>query len=229
MKDLPYLCKRDVFCVFRNAVIGFVVWFFAMNFIAWCDYSGTSFATPYNQYNPYGVYIQKYCQGDSTNKEMAFRKYVGSKAYFDDMRDYGIELEKIPVLFYDIQCLRTNSRRLPDGISANYIMPSYSVFRDTQHLCEIAGMDYSKWKNNMESASDSYSNLVWHGDSEDRFLAEMPYFHVESRRVLLNKSLLQEDLRVQESSRRAFLWWNIISTRNPKFKVNYKWLLALFN
>lgn len=224
MKNLPYLCKRDIFCVFRNIVIGFVIWFFAMNFIMWCDYSGTSFMTPYNEYNPYGVFIQKYCHGDSTNKEQAFQKYVGSKAYFDDMRDYGIELEKTPVLFFDIQCLKADSSNIAGG---EYIPYWELEFRDTQHLCNVAGIDYSKWEKYMRNSCDFY--LEWDKDSDEELLARMRFCHVELRRELLNTRVLRRSLHVQELLRDNYCWWDIVSTRNPAFKVNYKWLLSLFD
>lgn len=238
MKDLPYLCKRDLFCVLRNALIGFAVWFLAMNFIAWIFSSKVSFVTPYSAYNPFGVFIQKYCHGDSVGKELAFQRYVGSKAYFDDMRDYGIKLEEIPVLFYDIQCLREGSAYNtkvyiadnPKWVINKGLPPTsedYLVFRNTKRLCENANIDYDEWVCNVKDFADSYRE---NGDNpNERILAYMPYYHTTLGRKLLDKSSLKSSLDVQKRMlSQNFCWWDIVSPANVEFKVNYEWLLSLF-
>ena len=239
MKDLPYLCKRDLFCVFRNALIGFVVWLLAMNFIAWIFGSKVSFVTPYSAYNPYGVFIQKYCCGDSVGKELAFQKYVGSRVYFDDMRDYGIELEEIPVLFYDIQCLREgvacNTKAYisdnPKWVINEGLPPTskdYLVFRDTKRLCEIANINYEEWADNMERSARAYQNAD-KDEPDERLLVYMPYYHTTLGRNLLDSSLLKSSLATQKGTlSQDFCWWDIVSPRNARYEVNYEWLLSLF-
>lgn len=240
MKDLPYLCKRDLFCVFRNALIGFVAWLLAMNFIAWIFDSKVSFVTPYSAYNPYGVFIQKYCHGDSAGKELAFQKYVGSRAYFDDMRDYGIELEEIPVLFYDIRCLREgvafNTKAYisdnPEWVINEGLPPTskdYLVFRDTKRLCGIANISYEEWVDNMERSAHAYQNAD-KDDSDERLLAYMPYYHTTLGRKLLDKSALESSLDIQKRTlSQNYCWWDIVSPWNAEYKVNYEWLLSLFD
>lgn len=240
MEKLPYLCKRDIFCVFFGAVIGFIVWLIVANFIVWLFYSDTNFITPYKAYNPYGVFIQKYCRGDSAGKELAFQEYVGSKAYFDDMRDYGIVLEEIPVLFYDIQCLRDGSsfntkaylKDNPEWVINEGIPPTseaYLVFRDTKHLCKEAGIDYDEWLDNTKGFAESYAKSDKH-DTDERLSAYMPYYHTTLGRQLLDEKDLQFSLRVQKMILKDnYCWWDIVSPRNAEYKVNYEWLLSLLS
>lgn len=228
----PYFCKNDVFYMAIDYLIGYGVWLgLLILLVNWLSDPVTEIFCKYNQYNPYSVYIAKYCHNDSTGKEMAFRRYVGSKAYFQDLEDYGIDLENTPCLFYDVHFLKRGygceDASLVDSTDVEYYgknrYPTNFIQRDkeSRRYARIAGVDYDKFvKNALKMGKKLF-------ESDERNEPKYRPKYVCYDRKLLDRESLEESLRLSRQLCDEYPWYMPTFVFIKYDEFNRQWMLDL--